>query len=50
MNRYVYIIARTYEAAERMLEDSLANGDVSWGENPLIEKQGARYVVTLEGY
>ena len=50
MQRYVYIIARTYEAAERLLEEAFALGDVSWGEQPEIEKRGNRYVVTLLGY
>lgn len=53
--RYTYIIAKTKLLAELLLEDSLAEGDISLGEKPRIEARKdhngriTHYEVTLEG-
>lgn len=45
--RFTYATFKTYDAAERALEEMFANGDVFEAERPLIERRGNRHVITL---
>lgn len=59
MSRYDYASYKSYEQAATALEQMFAQGDVSTGERPHIEKRSGRtrtdaplktrYVITLEG-
>ena len=53
MGRYRYAIGEylTYEEAEEALEDLLADGEVSPGEDPAIQRnkhQYSPYAITIE--
>lgn len=47
--RYEYGVYRSKAKAEAALEDMFADGEVSEGERPRIERKGNLYVITLEG-
>lgn len=46
---FVYSTHKTREAAEMALEDYFAEGIVSLGEGPKIERRGSRWAVMFQG-
>ncbi len=47
--RYVYFYSKSLDKVNEALEDAFACGDICWGEDPQIEKQGKVWVLTLRG-
>jgi hypothetical protein len=45
--RYTYYWAKNRDKVEEALEDSFANGKISWADKPQIERKGGFWVLTL---
>lgn len=45
--RYVYFYSKSRDKAEDAMEDAFAYGEISWSDEPKIEKRGVFWCLTL---